>query len=105
DPPALRVERLNDVVQAALTRSSEALVRRRVRLLKRLGPELPPLLLDPVRVGHAVDNVLEHVLEMLPAGGRVRVESRRVAGHVVLEVAHAGPDAAGEALEDLFVPF
>ncbi len=103
--PTLRLERLNDVVQDALQRSGEALVRRRVRLLKRLAPDLPPLLLDAARVRRAVENVLAHVLDVLPVGGRVRIESRVAGSHVTIEVAHDGPHAPGEVLDQLFVPF
>ncbi|MBK7368689.1 MAG: hypothetical protein IPJ04_12485 [Candidatus Eisenbacteria bacterium] len=48
--PSLEMQNLNGVVQEALQRFSESLVRRRVRLLKKLAGDLPELLLDEHRI-------------------------------------------------------
>jgi nitrogen-specific signal transduction histidine kinase len=105
EPGSMRVQSLNEVVQEALRLVGESLVRRRVRLLKKLAPDLPALLLDVERVRLAVLNVLKQALEVVAVGGRIRVESRRVAGFVVVEVAHDGPREPGDLIEQLFVPF
>jgi signal transduction histidine kinase len=105
EPPGLRVESLNPVVQEALQQCGESLVRRRVRLLKRLAPDVPALLLDPARIRQVVRNVVQHAVDRVPVGGRIRVESRRVGEFVVVDVAHDGPRRAGELLEALFLPF
>jgi len=103
--PRLKVESLNGVVQEALQAAGERLVRRRVRLLKKLTPDLPPLLLDAERIRRVMSNILDHALESVSPGGRVRVESRRSGSFVVLEVAHDGPRDPGDLMEQLFVPF
>jgi len=105
EPPGLRVEGVNTIVQEALQQCAEALVRRRVRLLKRLAPDVPALLVDPLRMRQVVRNLLQHAVDRVPVGGRIRVETRRAGQHVVVDVAHDGARAAGEALEALFVPF
>ncbi|OGF09370.1 MAG: hypothetical protein A2W00_14780 [Candidatus Eisenbacteria bacterium RBG_16_71_46] len=105
DGPRLRIESLNGVLQEALQHAGETLVRRRVRLLKRLAPDLPPLLLDPDRIRQVLTNVLDNALEGIAVGGRIRVESRRVGAYAVVEVAHDGPSDPGRLLEQLFVPF
>ena len=102
---AMRVQSLNEVVQESLRLVGEPLVRRRVRLLKKLAPDLPQLLLDVERVRLAVSNVLKQAIEVVAVGGRIRVESRRVAGFAVVEVAHDGPREPGDLVEQLFVPF
>ena len=81
------------------------LVRRRIRLLKRLAPEMPPLLLDRTRIQRVLDNVMERALDSTPVGGRIRVESRRVQQYAVVEISHGGTREPGEALDQLFVPF
>ncbi len=103
--PRLRVQALNAVVQEALQRSSETLVRRRVRLLKKLAPDLPSLLLDAPRIRRVVENVVAYALECVSAGGRIQVETRRAAGFVLVEVAFDGQRKGGDLLEQLFVPF
>jgi signal transduction histidine kinase len=102
---ALRVESLNVVAQEALSAAADALARRRVRLVKKLAPDLPELLLDRERIQRVVANMLESALESVGVGGRVRIESRRVGAAVLLELAHDGPRAPGELLEQVFVPF
>lgn len=103
--PRLKLQSLNTVVQEALELQSEELVRRRVRLLKRLGPDLPSLLIDPDKIRQVLSNVLRYALHSVPSGGRVRVETRSGVGVVQAEVAHDGPKVAGETLDRLFVPF
>jgi nitrogen-specific signal transduction histidine kinase len=102
---ALRIEDLNGVVQDVLSEAADALVRRRVRLVKKLAADLPTLLLDRERIQRVVANMLESALESVGVGGRIRIESRRFGAAVLLELAHDGPRAPGELLEQVFVPF
>jgi len=103
--PRLRLQSLNVLVQESLETQSDELVRRRVRLLKRLAPDLPSLLLDEDKIRHVLANVLHYALTSVPVGGRVRVETRSGGGMVQAEVAHDGPKTPGESLDRLFVPF
>jgi len=105
EKPALRLASLNQILQEVLQQSAEQLVRRRIRLLKRLAPDLPALLMDSARIQRVIANVLESALDGTPVGGRIKVESRRLPQHAVVEVAHDGPRVAGDILEQLFVPF
>jgi signal transduction histidine kinase len=101
----LRMQGLNAVVQEALLHSSETLVRRRVRLLRKLADDLPDLLLDAKRIRRVIENILAFALESVPVGGRIQVASRRVGAHVAVEISHDGSRSAGDLLEQLFVPF
>ena len=103
--PRLKLENLNALVQDVLQSQAEDLVRRRVRLLKRLSPDVPTLLLDNEKMRQVLVNVLSYALHSVPSGGRVRVETRTAQGAVQAEIAHDGPKVAGEVLERLFVPF
>lgn len=103
--PRLKLQSLNALVQEVLETQSEELVKRRVRLLKRLSPDVPSLLLDNEKMRQVLANVLQYALHQVPSGGRVRVETRSGAGHVQAEVAHDGPKTPGESLDRLFVPF
>lgn len=105
EPPRLKMESLNAVVQEAVRGSAEALSRRRVRLVKKFAPDLPALLLDAARIRRVVANIVACALEGLPLGGRMRVETRRAGAHVVLEVVHDRSQQGGDALEQLFAPF
>ena len=95
----------NELIQQVLQKLGERLVRRRIRLLKKLSPEVPQLLLDGGRVREAVGNLLQHALDAVSLGGRLKVESKKLGGHVVIEIAHDGAREPGAALDQLFVPF
>jgi signal transduction histidine kinase len=103
--PRLKLENLNALVQDVLQSQAEDLVRRRVRLLKRLSPDVPTLLLDNEKMRQVLLNVLSYALHSVPSGGRLRVETRAAQGAVQAEIAHDGPKVAGEVLDRLFVPF
>ena len=103
--PRLETQSVNTLVQSALQGVGEKIVRRRVRLLKNLAPDLPELLLDPDRMRLVMTNLANHALDAVSVGGRVRVASRRAGGHVIIEVAHDGPVDHGALMDELFVPF
>ncbi len=105
EPPRLRMEALNDVAHDALRAAAELLSRRRVRLVKKLAPDLPTLLLDAVRIRRVIANILACALDGVPIGGRMRVETRRSGAFVVLEVVHDRTRLEGDVLERLFAPF
>jgi signal transduction histidine kinase len=105
EPPTLKLESVNALVQDALKDYGETLVRRRIRLLKKLAPELPQLLLDGQRLRRVLHNILERSLDLVAVGGRIRVESRRSGEFVVVEIAHDGLHRPGDLLDELFVPF
>jgi signal transduction histidine kinase len=105
EPPRLLMEQVNQVIQDALGEVAETLVRRRVRLLKKLAPDLPRLLLHGERIRRVMDNILADALEAVAPGGRIRIETRRSQNHVVVEVANDGVRPQGELLDQLFVPF
>ncbi|HET7225430.1 MAG TPA: ATP-binding protein, partial [Candidatus Eisenbacteria bacterium] len=104
-PPRLKVENLNTLVQEAITRRGEALVRRRVRLLKRLSGDMPALLLDPERLRRAIEALVDHALDRVGVGGRVRIETRRSGTTALFELAHDAEGEPGDLIEQLFVPF
>ena len=96
---------LNHVVQDCLERVSSTVATKRVRLLKKLSADVPPLVLDEEKISQAIANALGNALESVSSGGCVRIETRFERGQAVIEVAHDGPPPAGELLDHLFVPF
>jgi len=103
--PRLKLESMNGVVQEALQAAGERMVRRRVRLLKKLTPDLPPLLLDAERIRRVMGNIIDNALESVAPGGRVRVETRRSGSYVMVDVASDAQRRPGDLMEQLFVPF
>jgi len=104
-PPSLAMVQLNTLAEAALRTHGETLVRRRARVVKRLAADVPELLLDRDGIGNVVQSVLAYALDRVATGGRIRIETRRLAHHVLFELGHDGTHAAGHALDQVFLPF
>ena len=105
----LQQGRLEDVVAHA--RDACALLKEAaaVTIDARFAPDLPPLRMDQRRLGQVFRNLLENALQHSPAGGRVRVDARRVqrqgAAWVECSVEDDGPGFQREDLPHLFEPF
>jgi signal transduction histidine kinase len=64
---------------------------RGVTLTIDAAPALPPIVVDPARLGQALANLLENALRHSPGGSTVRLEARREQATIVLAVADEGP--------------
>lgn len=103
--PRLKMEDLNRLVEDVLLLARDDLGRARARLIKRLAAGLPKLRLDADRIHQVVTSMLGTALEGVPAGGRVKIETKRMGDVVQLVVAADGVRHPGSALENLFTPF
>jgi putative PEP-CTERM system histidine kinase len=76
-----------------------------VELAKEFQP-LPKVRLDPVQIEKVLTNLVLNARDALGSGGRIRVETRRRNGWVVLGVADNGCGMSPEFVQDrLFRPF
>ena len=103
--PRLAVENVNQLLVTALNGRNDVVTKKRVRVLRKFAADVPALLLDAEKIEQVVANMLDSALDNVPGNGRLRIESRRAQGYVVVEIAGEGPPLAGEMLEQLFVPF
>ena len=72
---------------------------------QELPEALPPVSIDPDRMGQALGNVLANAIKYTPAGGWVVVSAAVEKAEVVLRVADSGPGIAPEERERIFAPF
>lgn len=103
--PRLKMEDLNRLVEDVLLLAKDDIVKSRARLIKRLATGLPPLRLDADRIHQVVGSMLATALEGVPAGGRLKLETKRMGDVVQLVVAADGARRPGAALDNLFTPF
>jgi signal transduction histidine kinase len=61
--------------------------------------------LDAVRLGQALDNVIENALRHTPRGGRVVIEARRDGDAIVVSVTDSGSGFTPGLLDEAFEPF
>jgi two-component system, OmpR family, sensor histidine kinase CiaH len=95
---------LRDVVRAVVEGTRVPATAKRLAFEVALdGPLL--VLGDPTQLRQAVATLVDNAVDYTPAGGTIRVASRRVRGRAVLEVEESGPGIAPEHLPHLFEPF
>lgn len=78
---------------------------RGIRLITELRAGNAELLLDPKQLTRAVLNVLMNALEACPAGGRVRLFSRRNERQIEIEIRDDGPGMDKATAEQIFDPY
>lgn len=103
--PRLALEDLNQVMGQTIQLLGPSLLERRVRLIKRMGPDIPRLLLDADKIKQVLLNILQNALQNVSTGGRIKVETQNRSGSVQIDVANDGPRIPGDVMERLFVPF
>jgi len=103
--PELFPDDINRVLEECLLLESDTIKARRVRVTRRLGADLPTLLLDLDLMRRIFLNILRGAMERMAPGGRLKVESRRKGSEVEVVVAADVPRGRGETLEQMWRPF
>ena len=71
-----------------------------------IEPDLPDILGDARKLDQVLLNLISNAVKFTPAGGRIRIESRRAAdGGIVLRVADTGVGIAADELAEVLKPF
>ncbi len=92
---------LNSVV-AAFNSTAEA---ESVRLELVAAPDLPPVLVDPLRLTQVLDNLLGNAVRHTPAGGVITLRAEASNTHLCLTVTDTGEGIAPEHLPHVFDRF
>jgi PAS domain S-box-containing protein len=95
---------LSSIVEHSVTASAPVAAAREIELTSSTPP-LPPVTVDPVRIGQVVDNLVSNALKFTPAGGRVAVRASADAGRARIEVEDSGAGISAEEQERLFERF
>ena len=104
---ALRSVQPASMVTTAVESVDEAYKAKGVRLVLDIAADLPPLSMDPERMGQVLANLLDNALRHTPAGGTVTISagtSPRTGG-VGLSVADTGEGIPAEHLAHVFERF
>jgi signal transduction histidine kinase len=72
---------------------------------RRLEPNLPAVRMNPVLLQQVLNGLLTNAVEALSGPGRIRIDARRAAGRVVLEIGDDGPGMEAEATARALDPF
>ncbi len=103
--PELHPEDVNRLLSECLMFVSRELREKKIRFTKRLGSDMPSLLLDPDLMRRIILNMLQAGIEATTSGGRIKVESKRKGDLVEILIAADGKREPGQVLEQLWKPF
>jgi two-component system sensor histidine kinase KdpD len=101
--PRLEPIELGDVVGSALRRAGKVLSRHHVSV--DLARDLPLVRLDPVLFEQVLFNLLDNAAKYAPAGTNIRVDARKDAERVRIEVRDEGEGIPDSDLERIFDKF
>ncbi len=76
-----------------------------VELVVDAPPELPPVAVDKMRLGHALNNLLDNALTYTDAGGRITLTAKTEEEQVTLSVADTGIGIPPEHVSHIFEKF
>jgi len=96
---------VRDLVETAVARLRPQFEDKGVGLAAEVASGLPPVLVDPDRIGQVMTNLLGNALQYTPAGGTVTVRAGREDGGVAIAVADTGVGIAAEHLPHVFDRF
>ena len=94
-----------DLLRAAADGAAVRAADKDVALTVDVPPDLPPVAADPVRLGHALDNLLTNAVAYTPPGGTITLSAAAADSGVSLTVADTGPGIPAEFLPRVFERF
>ncbi|HEU0176079.1 MAG TPA: CHASE2 domain-containing protein [Blastocatellia bacterium] len=98
----LRIEQL---MERALLLLDPVAERAGVKLVRKLSPDLPPILGDADLIARAVTNLVDNAIKFSPANSIVTVNARAEGSAVLIEVIDQGCGVAPEFLPHIFEKF
>ncbi len=96
---------VNEVVRAAIETTRTMAEKHGVEVMEMTDPELPPLMLDEVKMRQVVVNLIVNAIKFSPARGTVKVQTRRESEYALIEVMDQGPGILPEETVHIFELF
>lgn len=96
---------LAGIVEQAVAMSRPQADAKGLTLAADLPADLPPVDVDPERVGQVVRNLINNAVAYTPPGGRIGVSARSIAGAVAVSVADTGTGIGPADLPHVFDRF
>lgn len=96
---------LREIVQAAANTVELAATAKHIDLVRRIDPNVDPVLGDSGRLQQVVWNLLNNAVKFTPEGGRVTLALSQRDGHAVIDVADNGPGIEPAFLTHVFDRF
>jgi len=99
------LERIEPIVEGVLHVAMPLADQQRVRIVKEIAPDLPPVRLDSIQITIAFANIVENALEAMPQGGTLTLKALREDHFVVILIKDSGCGIPKEQLTAIYDPF
>lgn len=95
----------NEVINDLLLFLREEVGERKILLVEKLDPRLPPVQLDPKQLRQAFLNIIKNSFEAMPDGGKLTVSTAQRDGKAEITVGDTGKGIPEESQDLVFTPF
>ena len=68
-------------------------------------PDLPPVELDPIRIGQVLSNLVENAVHYTPVESSIEIHASTNGGHMLISIADRGPGIKANDIERIFEKF
>jgi len=98
---------INDVIKNAVGELSQQLKNARVKIVLRLGKELPLATVGPIESHQVIHNVIINAIQAMPGGGNIKVRTflDKARAFIGIDVADEGVGITPDHLSKVFEPF
>ena len=98
---------INEVIKNVLADLSRQFKTARVKLVSRLGKELPLAMVGPVESHQIIHNVIMNAIQAMPGGGTIKLKTflDKTRGFIGIHVTDEGVGITPEHLPKVFEPF
>ncbi|MBI1795515.1 MAG: response regulator [Candidatus Eisenbacteria bacterium] len=104
-PMNVERQRVEPVITQAMQNLRTQIEEHRLQLEMVLSPELPDLMIDPVRIAQVLTNLVSNAIKFSPPGGRIEITAEPWDGVVRVGVRDHGEGIAAKDLPKLFRKF
>lgn len=101
----LKPTNLNLSLEEAILQAEKENLLGKIKVNKKLTPDLPILELDQERIKQAFYNLILNACEAMPEGGELTVSSARRGKILVIEINDTGKGIPEDKIQDIFNPF
>jgi two-component system, NtrC family, sensor histidine kinase HydH len=98
-------ENLANFLRECISLVEEEAQKKKVSLQPSLDHDIPPVLLDAMRLKRAIINILTNAVQASPAGESVSIHTYKEGKRIVLSISNRGTGIPKEHMEKIFHPF
>ncbi len=101
------LQRIEVLIQETLGVFGDVIRQKSIQVEHYIAPHVPPLSLDAVLIGQAIQNIMHNAIQAMQGGGHLTVAAepaRDNPAHVLISIGDTGPGIEEELIEKIFNP-